>query len=560
MDCNQTQRWPAVLSMFSYIFLGYDYSDGCWSGILRPTRLLGSLLFSYLSLRVPIQRKREEHGTHMHRWSLVKFYFVGFSRTVPKTRRIPPSAYTAYCPCSSSDIALQHTFRDGRSLGASILPEARYHGNYCMYGYTIVVPGRIIFPVSPSPLSECTLKDHSVDCAKEGLVAAWSRASFCVLRIASHRIASPAGLTPWLHPRLTDDGQQREGGKLTLPWMLGESRGKTDEKGEWEWEWEDVAAIAAISTKHQAPSTKHKHHPLTTIHSIRHLHKARIFSGSKHLSFCPAIRASRRKTTLFPAFPSRPHLSLSRALSLPVSTLATQTPVSALRVQSNYHHPLFGFALHCTAVRHSNPFCLSRSPSFYSYVSPSSVASFPPSIFPSVLFPFLTMSPGISSPTPRGFERQSHLVPARHAAVDQERQFATRMTCDQAPSATMAAAATAVVVTSAEHRSICPAALPDVQSVAAFLDNGSLRFTSHSRDHAVRGQCTPKLQVPDLALQPLQSTSASISRSRTRYNTMSSSRLPPSFHSRFTVLLLRGWTAPDDSLCDWNGGDASPRK
>ncbi|KAK1466037.1 hypothetical protein CMEL01_12029 [Colletotrichum melonis] len=39
------------------------------------------------------------------------------------------------------------------------------------------------------------------------LVAAWSRASFCVLRIASHRIASPAGLTPWLHPGFTDDGQ-----------------------------------------------------------------------------------------------------------------------------------------------------------------------------------------------------------------------------------------------------------------------------------------------------------------------------------------------------------------
>ncbi|KAK1508110.1 uncharacterized protein CCOS01_16111 [Colletotrichum costaricense] len=109
------------------------------------------------------------------------------------------------------------------------------------------------------------------------LVAAWSRASFCVLRIASHRIASPAGLTPWPHPGFTDDGQvclegwrggkggargveertrtllpawlpcpalhctewkQRERGKLTLPWMLGESRGKTDEKGEWEWEWE----------------------------------------------------------------------------------------------------------------------------------------------------------------------------------------------------------------------------------------------------------------------------------------------------------------------------------
>lgn len=82
---------------------------------------------------------------------------------------MPPSAYTACCPCSCSDIALQHTSREGRSLGASILPEARCHGNYCMYRYTIVVvPGRIIFQVSPSPLSECTLKDHSVDCAKEG--------------------------------------------------------------------------------------------------------------------------------------------------------------------------------------------------------------------------------------------------------------------------------------------------------------------------------------------------------------------------------------------------------
>ncbi|KAK1531134.1 hypothetical protein CPAR01_10783 [Colletotrichum paranaense] len=34
----------------------------------------------------------------------------------------------------------------------------------------------------------------------------------------------------------TAQNGSRERGKLTLPWMLGESRGKTDEKGEWEWE------------------------------------------------------------------------------------------------------------------------------------------------------------------------------------------------------------------------------------------------------------------------------------------------------------------------------------
>lgn len=61
-DCSQTQRWSAVLSMSSYIFLGYDYSDGCWSGILRPTRLLGSLLFFYLSLSVYLYRNVGKHG------------------------------------------------------------------------------------------------------------------------------------------------------------------------------------------------------------------------------------------------------------------------------------------------------------------------------------------------------------------------------------------------------------------------------------------------------------------------------------------------------------------
>ncbi|KAI3529849.1 hypothetical protein CSPX01_15228 [Colletotrichum filicis] len=231
------------------------------------------------------------------------------------------------------------------------------------------------------------------------LVAAWSRASFCVLRIASHRrrashlgytLGSPmmarfvwkgggggkGGHGGWKRepahsclpgcpalPCTAQNGSRERGGSLPYLGCLENREARLTRRGSGSGRWhktphtptlrsrsicpdgqtllflffqfnplpQDFAAIAAYEVSIRSKlltrwtsisisiSTKHKHHPLTTIHSIRHLHKARIFSGSKHLSFCPAIRASRRKTTLFPAFPCRPHLSLSRAHSLCLS-------------------------------------------------------------------------------------------------------------------------------------------------------------------------------------------------------------------------------------------------